>query len=235
MVMNLNTGEILHDVGSDKHFYPASLTKVMTIYLAFKYITEGKINLDTELTTPTYATKLIRCKIDLYPGQKITVLDAIKATIISSANDASETLLYHLADRNRDNIPIIMNTQAKKLGMLKTKFINASGLFHHEQKTTARDLMKLSYAVRNHFPKLYKLFNETSYEFNGKTFKGHNKIIEKYAGAEGLKTGYLTKSGYNLISIATRNNVTLCGIIAGAKNKQERDQKMIQLLDKYFD
>lgn len=235
MVMNLNTGEILHEINSDKLFHPASLTKVMTAYIAFKHIAQGKITLDTEITTPKYASLLPRCKIDLLYNQKIKVIDLLKALIISSANDAAETLLFHLAGKMRENIPNLMNKQAKKLGMHNTNFVNASGLHHNEQKTTARDLMKLSYAIKMHFPNLYNLFSETYYEYNGKIFKGHNKITEQYEGAEGLKTGYIAKSGYNLISIAKRNNITLCAIIAGSKTKKERDEKMKLLLDKYFD
>lgn len=234
IVVDLSSGKVLHAIEPSKQFHPASLTKVMTIYMAFKALKEKKISLDTEITTPLHATKVPPSKIYLKHGEKIKVADCINAIIISSANDAAETMGVALKG-SKEKFAAAMTAEAKKLGMHNTIFMNASGLHNDNQKTTAKDLMKLTFSIRRHFPDLYKYFAETSYEYKGKTYVGHNAITANYEGAEGLKTGFTSKSGYNLISVATKNGKTLAALVAGSKNKNSRDQRMIALLDKYFE
>lgn len=234
MVVNLNNGKILHKYNHTKKFYPASLTKVMTAYLAFKEIKLGKLKLNSLIKVPEHATKVPRCKIYLKPGEKIRLIDALNATIISSANDAAETVIYKIADNSRDNVAKIMNLEAKKLGMKNTSFYNGSGLHNPNQKTTALDMVKLASAVKFHFPEFYQLFSNTSYDYNGEVYQGHNNVTKLYPGAEGLKTGYLRVSGSNLVTIATKKGVTLIGVIAGGSSSKSRDLRMMELLDKAF-
>lgn len=234
LLVDLNTGEILHEKNSNEQFLPASLAKVMTAYLTFKAIKQKKISLNTKITVPKNLPKVPNFKMNLKPGDKITVRDAIHGTIISSANDAAETLILHLAKLYKKDLHKFMTAEAKKLGMRNTTFYNASGLHNDKQKTTAKDLMKLTFGIRHHFPDMYKIFSKTSYEYNGKTYKGHNYITAKYDGAEGLKTGFTAKSGYNLISVVTRGGQTVAAIVAGSKSRISRDKRMLVLLDRYF-
>lgn len=233
LVVDLKTGKILHSINPNKSIRPASLTKIMTAYVVFKAIKQRKISLNTEIIVPEHATRVPRSKLYLKPGEKIKIKDALNAIIISSANDAAEAVGAVLAG-SREKLPNFMNTQAKMLGMHNTTFMNASGLHHDNQKTTAKDLIKLAFSIRKHFPDLYKHFSETSYEYNGKTYVGHNAVTATYRGAEGLKTGFTSKSGYNLCTVATRGNSTLVGLVIGSKSAKERNERMVSLLDKYF-
>ena len=233
MVVDLTNNRILHKHNTHKSFHPASLTKMITVAMAFDHFKTGKISPNDYITVPEYATFAPKSKIYLKSGEKIRAIDAVMATIVSSANDAAESLAFSLVG-SREKISDAMTSAAKKIGMKDTRFANASGLHHDLQKTTAKDMLILAKYLKSNHPNYYKLFSQVSYELNGKTYNGHNKVTENYKGAEGMKTGFTCKSGYNLVTVASRDGITLAGVIAGSHSAKARDQRMIELLDASF-
>jgi len=233
LVVDVKTGKVLHEKNSKIRIYPASLTKLMTLYLAFEAVESGKLSMNQKLRVSRNAEKMRPLKLGLREGEYITTRDAILGTTIRSANDASVVLAETIA-RSESNFARLMTAKARKLGMKDTKFKNASGWHDPEQKTTARDLAKLAIAIKRDFPKFYPLFSQTSFIFRGNMVNGHNRVTANYDGAEGLKTGYTTPAGYNLITTASRNNKTLVGVVTGGSTWSARDKAMVKLLDKHF-
>ncbi len=234
LVVDSQTGKILHAVNADSMINPASLTKVMTAYLIFEKLRSGQLSLDQKFTVSKYATKVIPSKLYLKEGEKITVRDTILGIIVKSANDASKVAAENIAGSEK-RFARLMTIRARQLGMKNTTFTNASGLHSAKQKTTAIDLAKLSIAVKRDFPQYYaEFFGRTSFNYKGKTIKGHNKVTEKYPGADGLKTGFTTPAGCNLITSASRKGRRLIGVVTGQRSAAIRDKKMMALLDKHF-
>lgn len=233
LVVDLKTGKILHEQNANARIHPASLTKLMTLYLTFESIELGKLALNQKLRVSERAENMKPCKLGLLQGEYITVRDAILATSIKSANDAAVTLSENIA-KSEANFVMRMNSKARQLGMKYTKFKNASGWHHPEQKTTAKDLAKLATALKRDFPRFYHIFSKTSFLYKGNVIKGHNHVTANYAYAEGLKTGYTRPSGFNLVTIASKDNKTLVGVVTGSPTASSRDQKMVKLLDENF-
>jgi D-alanyl-D-alanine carboxypeptidase (penicillin-binding protein 5/6) len=233
LIVDGKTGKILHSYNAKKRIYPASLTKVMTLYLIFEALDSGKITMDQKFSVSKYAADAKPGKLYLKPGEKISVKDVILGLIVKSANDAARTAAENISG-SEQKFAKLMTLRAHQLGMQNTIFTNASGWHDPRQKTTAVDLVKLSIAIKRDFPKYYQLFTKTSFKFKGKTIPGHNKLVAKYPGAEGLKTGFTNPAGCNLITTATRGNKSLVGVVTGSSSAASRDQKMIKLLDTHF-
>lgn len=233
IVVDGKTGKVLHADNATRKIYPASLTKVMTLYMLFEAIDSGKVKLSDHFTVSKNATTAKPCKLNLKAGEKITVEDAILALIVKSANDAAVTVAENLAG-SEAKFSKLMNIRAKQLGMRDSHFTNASGWHHPNQVTTAVDLAKLSIAIKRDFPKYYCYFAQTSFNFKGQEINGHNRVTANYPGAEGLKTGFTNPAGRNLITTATRNGKNLVAVVTGSHSNAHRDQKMVSLLDKHF-
>jgi D-alanyl-D-alanine carboxypeptidase (penicillin-binding protein 5/6) len=233
LVVDAKTGKVLHHQNSKVKIYPASLTKIMTLYMAFSAIESGKLSMDKKLYVSSNAEKMRPLKLGLKAGEAITVRDAILGLIVKSANDASVVIAESIAGSEK-NFARLMTIRARQLGMKDTTFKNASGWHDPEQKTTAVDLAKLSIAIRRDYPQFYPLFAKTNFTFRGNIIHGHNKVTENYAGAEGLKTGYTIPAGCNIVTVASRKNKSLIGIVTGGRSAVSRNQKVVQLLDKHF-
>lgn len=233
LVIDAKSGKVLHAHNSQIRIYPASLTKLMTAYLMFEAIEKGKLPLDKKLLVSAKAAKMPPCKLGLKAGETITVREAINALLIKSANDVAVTAAENMKGSEKA-FAHLMNVKAKQLGMKNTYFKNASGWHDSLQQTTARDMAKLAMALKRDYPKFYPLFAKTSFVFRGNVINGHNRVTKNYAGAEGMKTGYTSPAGYNLVTTASKNNKSLIAVVTGGRSAVSRDQKMIGLLDQHF-
>lgn len=233
IIIDYDTKEVLFEVNADTLNYPASLTKMMTIYIVFDYLDKGMLTWDTELSVSKNAASQPRTKIYLKEGTFITVNNAIRALIIKSANDVATVVAENISGSERE-FAKLMTQYGKKIGMRKTTFKNASGLRNRAQLTTARDITILSHALISDFPKYYKLFSEKKFTWKDKTSKTHNRLMLKYDGADGIKTGYISASGFQLAFSAVRNNKRLIGVYFGGDTAKQRDKSLAFLMDKEF-
>lgn len=233
LLADTKTGLVISSQNEKTQQYPASLTKVMTLYLTFNALENGLLKMDDVLPVSLHAAKQPASKLYLKAGNTIRVRDAINALIIKSANDAAVVLAESLAPSESDFAKMMTET-AKQLGLKNTVFRNASGLHHPAQVTTAQDMAILTIALINHFPQYYKMFNKNEFTYRGKVYKTHNRVTQNYKGAEGLKTGYVAAVGYNIISTAKRGNQRLVTVVIGQKSSSVRDKQAINLLDKGF-
>jgi len=231
LVINAATGEVLHEVNADTRNYPASLTKMMTLYLMFEALDEGRMHLNDRIIMSPHAARQPPSKLGLKVGQSIRVETAIRALTIKSANDIAAAVAEHMAGSERQ-FALLMTAKARTLGMSRTTFRNASGLPHHSQLSTARDMAKLARALLLHFPHRYHYFSEKRFSYGGKSYTNHNKLLINYEGADGIKTGYIRASGFNLVASVKRGNTRLIGVIFGAKNSRIRNRHMVKLLEK---
>ena len=225
IVVDFETNEVLFEKNADTKNYPASLTKIMTLYIVFDFIKKGKLNYDDKMMVSSTAASRSPSKLYLEQGSTIKVRDAINALIIKSANDVATVVSEKISGSERE-FAKLMTKYARELGMNDTTFKNASGLPNRAQLTTARDIYKLSYALIKNFPEEYKLFSQTSFEWNGKTYKTHNKLMLKYNGADGIKTGYIKASGFQLAFSATRENKRVIGIYFGGDTGKKRNDRL---------
>jgi D-alanyl-D-alanine carboxypeptidase (penicillin-binding protein 5/6) len=233
LVVDAKTSKILHARNAQIRIYPASLTKLMTLYLMFESIKNGKLSLNKKLLVSEKAAKMPPCKLGLKVGETITVKEAILALIVKSANDVAVVVAENMQGSEK-TFAHLMNVQAKKLGMNHTYFKNASGWHDPLQQTTAKDLAKLALALQRNHTNFYPLFAKNSFVFRGNIVNGHNRVTQYYQGAEGLKTGYTTPAGFNLVTTASKNGKSLIAVVTGGKTATSRDKKMVGLLDRHF-
>lgn len=234
LVADAQSGYILQAKNADTKQYPASLTKVMTLYITFDALEKGYLKMDDLLPISKHASRQPKSKLGLKEGAVMTVKEAVLALIVKSANDAAVVLAEALAPSETE-FARMMTSVARDLGLHDTTFKNASGLHDPEQVSSAKDMAILSIAMMNHFPQYYPLFATKKFNFNGRTYYSHNSILLYYKGAEGFKTGYVSAVGYNIISTAHRNGRTLVGVVIGQNSSQKRDRQMKSLLDKGFE
>jgi len=232
-VIDSETGKVRHSVNADQRNYPASLTKLMTLYLLFEAVDNGQVTMDTRLSISRRAARQPASKLGLLPGHSIAVRTAIQALAIKSANDVASVVAEALGQSER-RFALLMTAKARKLGMSRTTFRNASGLPHRGQLTTARDLATLSQAIIQRYPHYYHFFSKPSFSFDGHTYRSHNKVMKTFPGADGLKTGYIHASGYNLITSAERSDHRLIGVVMGGNSVRARDRTMKRLLENAF-
>lgn len=233
-VADAHTGAVLAQVDPDLQRYPASLTKLMTLYMAFKALRDGQITLDQAVPVSMHAATREPSKLGLVPGSYITVEQAILGLVTKSANDAA-CALGELIGGNEDRFAQMMTAQAHALGMSRSTFRNASGLPDPEQVTTARDLGTLAAHLISDFPEDYHYFSVAEFYFKGHEIPNHNPMLRYYPGADGMKTGYTAAAGLNLVTSAQRSSVRLVGVVMGASSSVERTRTMAALLDQGFD
>lgn len=233
IVMEADTGKVLFARNADARRFPASLTKMMTLYMAFDALDAGKLRMDQRLPISRRAEGQPPSKLGLRRGQTITVRDAIMALITKSANDAATVLAEAMADSEWD-FAVAMTAKARALGMRSTRFMNASGLPNRQQVSTARDMARLSLALIENHPRYYGLFNTTSFRYRGVTHRNHNRLLGRYTGADGIKTGYIRASGFNLAASVERNGKRLIGVVFGGRTGQSRDAHMRKIMDQSF-
>ncbi len=234
LVLDANTGEILYSYHEDDQLHPASLTKMMTLYMAFDALREKRLKLDQALIVSRHAALQPRSKLGLKKGTTIEAKDAILALITKSANDAAVVLAEAMADTESD-FARAMTRQARELGMAETIFRNASGLHDDDQITTARDMGKLAMALLRDHPDYYKHFATSSFSWKGRRYPNHNPLLSTYEGADGIKTGYIRQSGYNLVGSAERGGQRLIAVVLGGKTRGIRDWTVTTLLDYGFE
>ena len=233
IVIDFDSQEVLFEVNADTKNYPASLTKIMTLYILFDQLKKGKLTNQTKLKVSRIAASRSPSKLYLEEGTNIKVEDAIMALIIKSANDVATVVAENIAGSEKE-FAKLMTSYARKLGMANTTFKNASGLPNRAQLTTARDISILSHALIYNFPEKYKLFNAQKFTYKGKTYKTHNKLMLSYEGADGIKTGYIRSSGFQLAFSAVRDNKRLIGVIFGGDTGKQRDRSLKIIMDKEF-
>ncbi len=233
IVIDAQNGKILNESNADQPTYPASLTKMMTLYLLFEALEQGRVTLDDTFTVSMHAARQAPSKIDLIPGQKVRVQDLILGLITKSANDAAVTVAENLAG-SEAAFADRMTQKARALGMTNTVFRNASGLPNPAQHTTARDIAKLALALWRDFPKEYAFFATEEFTYRDTTYETHNHLMQEFAGMDGIKTGYIRAAGFNLAASAVRNGRRLIGVIMGGSSAHGRDMQMAQLLEASF-
>jgi D-alanyl-D-alanine carboxypeptidase len=234
IIVDGNSGATLSSNNPDAIRHPASLTKIMTLYLLFEQLDRGKMKLDTEMDVSAHASQQAPTKLGLKPGQTIKVEDAIKGLVTRSANDASVVIAEAISG-DEDDFAKLMTRKARALGMSKTVYRNANGLPNDEQVTTARDQATLGRAIQDRFPRYYRYFATSVFNFRGQSIRNHNRLLGNVEGVDGIKTGYTRASGFNLVSSMRRGNRHLVGVVLGGRSGGSRDAIMRNLLAENLD
>ncbi len=233
IVVDVQTGTVLEADNPDANNYPASLTKMMTLYLTFEALDRKRLTLDQELPVSQHAANQAPSKLGLQPGETIRVEDAILAVVTKSANDIAVVLAEALGG-GEGEFAAEMTRKARALGMSRTTFRNASGLPNDSQVSTPRDMATLGQALVEDWPQYYHYFSRSSFTYNGQTIANHNHLMARYPGMDGIKTGFINKSGFNLVASAVRYNHRLVAAVFGGPSHQARDVYMASLLDAAF-
>lgn len=233
IVIDAESGRILHATNADSLRHPASLTKMMTLYLTFQALESGKLTLNQYFSVSSNAASQSPSKLGLRAGQRIQVEDAILGLVTESANDAAVVIAEGLGG-STSAFGQMMTRQARALGMTRSHFDNPSGLPDPDQITTARDMAVLGHALIYHFPQFYPYFSHDSFTYAGINHRNHNHLMERYDGMDGIKTGYIRASGFNLVASAKRGNTRLIGVVFGGRSAVSRDNQMAMLLDDAF-
>ncbi|MUZ75549.1 peptidase M15 [Agrobacterium vitis] len=229
-VIDATSGKILAEHNADVLNHPASLTKMMTLYLTFEALHDGRLSWDQNIVMSKNGAATIPTKLGVPAGKSFTVREAVYGMIVKSANDAAEGIGDHLAG-SEQNFADMMTKKARQLGMSRTVFRNGSGLPDMKQITTARDMATLAIALMRDFPSEYRLFSMRSFDFRGATIRGHNRLMNRYQGMDGLKTGFTNASGFNIVSTINRDGKRIVGVVLGGRTARSRDDKMAALLD----
>jgi D-alanyl-D-alanine carboxypeptidase len=234
IVIDARTGDLLSAAAPDEPRYPASLTKMMTIYMLFEALRDRRVSLNQLVPVSAHSAGMMPSKLGLVPGSAITVEQALLGLVTKSANDAASAL-GELLGGDEERFAQMMTMRARALGMSRTTFRNASGWPDPDQVSTARDLAVLARHLVQDFPVEYRYFSTPSFVFHGRLIPNHDRLLQTYPGADGLKTGYTEASGCNLVTSAVRGDVRLIGVVLGTANGAERDNTMASLLDAGFD
>jgi D-alanyl-D-alanine carboxypeptidase len=233
MVVDAHNGDVLFSQNADAPRHPASLTKVMTLYILFEELKADRLKLTSQLKCSAYGASRPPSKLGLRPSDTVSVEEAVKALVTRSANDVAATIAENIAGNERA-FAARMNNTAKLLGMTRTNFRNASGLPDPEQVTTARDMATLSLRIQRDFPQYYTYFRITSFTYKGRVIRTHNRLLGKYPGTDGIKTGYIHASGYNLTASVARKGKRLVGVVMGGRTGAARNTYMMKMLDQHF-
>jgi len=233
IVVEARSGKILMAEHADRLLHPASLTKLMTLYLTFAAMRAGKINGSSELSVSPYSANASPTKLGLQAGDTVSAHDAVLGVITRSANDAARVLAENIGG-NETKFAQMMTSTARRLGMRNTVFRNASGLPNPGQISTPKDMAILARAIITHFPEYYPLFSTQDFDFRGQDITTHNHLMARYPGMDGMKTGYVAASGFNLVASAVQNNIRLIGVVYGGRTALLRDEYMADMLDKSF-
>jgi D-alanyl-D-alanine carboxypeptidase len=234
IVMDASTGMVISQSDADRTLYPASLTKLMTLLLTFEMLDEHKISLQTPIVMTSHAANMPPSKLGLKPGETISVENAIKALVTKSANDIAVAVGENLGG-SEDRFAQMMNLKARQLGMEQTHFVNACGLHDIRQTSSARDMGKLAFYILQHYPHYYSYFSIKEFRYKGAVHTNHNHLMSSYRGMDGMKTGFVAASGFNLVASAKRGNTRLIGVVFGGRTSGSRNAQMSQLLDDGFE
>ncbi|WP_421871890.1 serine hydrolase [Pararhizobium sp.] len=233
IIIDARTGKVLSSENPDTLNHPASLTKMMSLYLAFEALHRGTIDWDSTIKVSKTAAAKPPMRLGLKAGMKLTVREAVLGMIVRSGNDAAAAMAEKLGGTEA-RFAQMMTKKAHQLGMSRTVFINASGLPASAQVTTARDMSTLAIALMRDFPREYRLFATQSFMFRGRKVRGHNNLMYRYDGMDGIKTGYTNASGFNLVSAVRHGNRRVVGVVLGGRTAKSRDNKMAALLDRHL-
>lgn len=233
IVIDAKTGKTLYSENANKARYPASLTKMMTMYLMFEALADKRMSKKTRIRMSKYAASKPPSKLGIKPGGSLSAEQAIYALATKSANDVATAVAEHLGG-SEAGFARIMTTKARKLGMRRTTFTNASGLPSKKQVTTARDMATLGIALRQHFPQYYRYFSTTSFKYGKHRYGNHNRLLGKIKGVDGIKTGYTRASGFNLVSSVRRNRRSIVAVVLGGKSGKSRNAQMTSLIRRYL-
>jgi D-alanyl-D-alanine carboxypeptidase len=234
VVVDADTGAVLYQANADARHYPASLTKVMSLFLVFDALKAGKLSMDSKIKFSHRAARQPASRLGIPAGGTITVRDAIMAMIVKSANDVATAVGEHLGGTER-KFSALMNRKAQAIGMKNSSFRNASGLPNRRQLVTARDYALMVRALQKQHPDYYKLFSARSFTWEGRKHDNHNRLLDRYEGADGVKTGYIRASGFNLAASASRSGKRLIGVVMGTRSPRARDLHMMGLLERGFE
>lgn len=233
IVIDANNGKVLFSRNGDDRRYPASLTKMMTLYMLFDALESGRATLSTPMKVSAYAAARPPSKLGLKPGSTISVEEGIMGLVTRSANDGAVVIGEFLGG-TESRFAEMMTAKARKLGMSRTTFQNANGLPNDAQMTTARDMATLGIALREHFPQYYKYFSTRSFKFRGQTIGNHNRLLGRVEGVDGIKTGFINKSGFNLVTSVVRGDRKLVAVVMGGRTARSRDDHMADLVKQYL-
>ena len=234
MVVDVKTGKVLFSENPDAHRHPASITKVMTLYMLFEQLEKGRYTLSSPLTVSAWASRQAPSKLGLQPGETIEVEDAIKALVTKSANDVAVVVAENIGG-SEQNFAALMTRKARSIGMSRTTFRNASGLPNPGQITTARDLITMGRAIQDRFPKYYTYFATRSFTYDGAVHGNHNKLLGRVEGVDGIKTGYTRMSGFNLLTSVKADGRQLMAVVLGGRTGASRDRYMADLIETHLD
>jgi len=229
IVIDGNTGSVLQALNPDALRHPASLTKIMTLYLLFEQLEAGNVRLDTPLKVSAHASEQAPTKLGLKPGGSIAAEDAIRAIVTRSANDVAVAVAENLGG-DEEQFAKLMTQKARSLGMTRTTYVNASGLPDDNQFTTARDQALLGRAIREHFPRYYKYFSTAAFVYHGHAIRNHNHLLGSVEGVDGIKTGFTRASGFNLVTSVRRGGRHLVAVVLGGSTAGQRDARMRELI-----
>jgi D-alanyl-D-alanine carboxypeptidase len=230
IVVDANSGRVLQATNADAARHPASLTKIMTLYLLFERLDQGKVKLSSEIPISAHAASQAPSKLGLKPGESIRVENAIRAVVTRSANDIAVAIGEYLGG-DETSFGRMMTAKARALGMTETVYRNASGLPNDEQITTARDQALLARAMQDRFPEYYKYFSTRSFEFRGHAIRNHNHLLGRIEGVDGIKTGYIRASGFNIVTSARRNGRHVIAVVFGGRTASARDARVVSLIE----
>ncbi len=234
IVVDINSGKVLTATNADAPRHPASITKVMTLYMLFEQMERGRMSLDTPLRVSSHAASQSPSKLGLRPGSTIDVEDAIKAVVTRSANDVASAIGENISG-SEEAFAQAMTRKARSIGMSRTTFRNASGLPDPQNLTTARDLVTLGRSIQDRFPTYYKYFATRSFEYNGQMIGNHNRLLGRVEGVDGIKTGYTRASGFNLLTSAKVGGRHVIAVVLGGRSGRVRDAQMASLLDTHME
>ena len=230
IVVDDNTDQTIYEVNADEPRHPASLTKIMTLYMLFEELEAGKLRLDTPLPVSAHAAGMAPVKLGLKAGQTILVEDALKAMVTKSANDAAAVVAEAIGGGDEAEGARRMTAKARALGMSGTTYVNGSGLPAEEQITTARDQALLGLIIHNRFPNYYTYFSTLSFNYHGREMHNHNGLLGNVRGVDGIKTGYTEASGYNLVASVSRDDRHIVSVVLGGTSNGQRDNLMRKLI-----
>ncbi|MFK8036317.1 MAG: serine hydrolase [Hyphomicrobiales bacterium] len=233
IVIDVKTGKILYSDNANNLRYPASLTKIMTLYMLFGELEAGRSSLNTRMKVSKRAAGQAPSKLGLKVGSTIRVKDAISSLVTKSANDVAVVVAEHIGG-TESKFARMMTKKARSIGMKKTTFKNASGLPNKGQRTTARDMAQLGMAIQDRFPKYYKYFSTRSFSYKGKKYRNHNRLLGSVKGVDGIKTGYIRASGFNLVTSVKQRNRHIVAVVMGGRTGRTRDAHMKDLIGRYL-
>ena len=233
IVIDAKSGKVLYSSNADARRYPASLTKMMTLYLIFEDLKRGKISLSSRIKMTRNAASQPPSKLGIKPGRTLSVKQAIYALVTKSANDVATAVGEKLSG-SEPAFARRMTIKARQLGMHRTTFKNANGLPNRRQMTTARDMSKLGLALKEHFPRKYSYFKTRSFKYGRRRYRNHNRLLGRIKGVDGIKTGYTRASGFNLVSSVSRGNRRIVAVVLGGKTGRSRNAQMARLIKKYL-